>query len=43
MHRLHDLRREAVIEVVMHLLDEFVVGKGVEVEFVGGHQRYHSG
>ena len=37
LHALDDLVRQAVIEVVMHLLDEFVVREGVEVEIAIGH------
>ena len=38
-HTLHDLLLEAVVEVVVHLRDEFVVAKGFKVEFVFGHWR----
>ena len=38
-HALLDLFLEAVVEVIVHLLDEFVVGEGFKVEFAFGHWR----
>ena len=38
MDALLDLLLQAVVEVVVHLLDEFVVGERVEVEIVVGHR-----